>query len=508
MERNQTDMSSAPKPRLDDLAYVFTRPLTAFTVGKTISASLLLEYGLESQSRIFSPIDDSSFIEGVIESGDSGKIDLAAMFCRLDTFPFTFGHYSDIFLKGDNLTRVAGNPRNGDCSLKFEDPALQSTLLTALTDIKPGHDGHPRFPRLITALVANPSIARGTLAKIIDGKEPYDQIPISTRWYVARSAAQVSRPVDSPRNLSFDAPNQAFFRLVVRALRSETSLDQFFRDFESKGWDAGHFHDVRELAGSECFDVSLFVTVDDTIDYKLERRRAAEKAMAWIEEETKSLSDPKDWSEEDFARAIIFVVLAFCVLDYIKDAKMVANGSGSWVMAAASYAITVEEFIEKLRNLDEMLVEQRINRSFDQTYIDETLKKYKAFHLPSQNRLGKVVGQHFWRKREEFRTDEVGRIYGNLLDSMIESREDYGFSEDQIRLLLTIDVSQRAGQKKHRIQQNLRHSQRLLGGEAGALGKELYAVKAQVLQIDKGLGYLSLAFTILAVILVIAVISR
>jgi len=47
-----------------------------------------------------------------------------------------------------------------------------------------------------------------------------------------------------------------------------------------------------------------------------------------------------------------------------------------------------------------------------------------------------------------------------------------------------------------------------LSGEAGALGKELYAVKAQVLQIDKGLGYLSLAFTILAVILVIAVISR
>ena len=116
MERNQTDMSSAPKPRLDDLAYVFTRPLTAFTVGKTISASLLLEYGLESQSRIFSPIDDSSFIEGLVESGESEKIKLAAMFCRLDTFPFTFGRYSDIFLTGENLTLVAGNPRNGDCS--------------------------------------------------------------------------------------------------------------------------------------------------------------------------------------------------------------------------------------------------------------------------------------------------------------------------------------------------------------------------------------------------------
>lgn len=508
MERNQTDMSSAPKPRLDDLAYVFTRPLTAFTVGKTISASLLLEYGLESQSRIFSPIDDSSFIEGVIESGDSGKIDLAAMFCRLDTFPFTFGHYSDIFLKGDNLTRVAGNPRNGDCSLKFEDPALQSTLLTALTDIKPGHDGHPRFPRLITALVANPSIARGTLAKIIDGKEPYDQIPISTRWYVARSAAQVSRPVDSPRNLSFDAPNQAFFRLVVRALRSDTNLDQFFRDFESKGWDASHFTDVLELAGTKCFDESLFITVDDTVDYNLERRRAAEKAMAWIEEETKSLSDPNVWAEEDFARAMIFVVLAFCVLDCVTDAKTVANGSRSWVMAAASYAMTVEEFIEKLRNLDEMLVEQQINRSFGQSYTNETLKKYKAFSLPSQNRLGSIVGQLFWRQLEDFTSDEVSKIYRNLFVSPLEAARGAGLNETQITVLMCQDTPTLVSSKRSKVNTRHRHSEKLFSREAGAIGKELYAVKAQVLQIDKGLGYLSLAFTILSVVLVIAVISR
>ncbi len=99
------------------------------------------------------------------------------------------------------------------------------------------------------------------------------------------------------------------------------------------------------------------------------------------------------------------------------------------------------------------------------------------------------------------------RIYRNVFDSTMQDGEDCGLNEAQIGMLLRTDVSVRVRSKRDWIQPDLRHSQRLLGGESVAIGKELYAVKSRMLQIDQHVGYLLIAVLVVAVALVLALIG-
>jgi len=412
----------------------------SYIVGNSISSDKLLQLGIEA-GKNYSPLDDRDFVRGVFETKDANKIKILLSYTSNVTSEFI---NEDQLMSDEYLPFILGNRRIGYFSLNKE--KLENKIIF---DLKSTEENYPKndLKPTVRNLINNPILDRNLVAKIINGDEPFNHVPLYQRFIIGSESSQVNFIDDSyfgqdsptSNELYFDEPNIAFFNLIFDNLDAQKSsqLESFFKHINFS---------LLKLYGSKCFNPHKFIKNqnDEYIEYNQVRKLGSNNIINIILDRISKLNTFENLTNEEFDKSISYLIILSLVLEslYNEDTEIIEilKKQNHWICHGAIFFHNKLKWYEELESYDEMMNESQITPSYDKKYIKQRYKKIRE-SIPKILNVGSKVGSLLSYRNINVKSNEAQNLL-RIFDVEVHYTSRFEINEEKSKIIDYLRISE------------------------------------------------------------------